>query len=110
MSKPLLLAGVAALVTGIAAAGAETPTEGDIAAGAQRYKVNCVNCHGRTGRGMASFPSISGRDAAYVSDRLTSYRAREMVGPNSALMFSLAGELTDQEISDLAAYVAATFP
>ena len=102
-----LLAGSGA---GMAMAGAELLPEGDLAAGELRYAENCVNCHGRTGRGMASFPSIQGREAEYIADRLLSYRAREMVGANSALMFSLSDELTDQQIADLAAFISASFP
>ncbi|MGY6410341.1 MAG: c-type cytochrome [Alkalilacustris sp.] len=97
----------------VGAAGAlevEGLPEGDLAAGEARYAENCVNCHGRTGRGMASFPAIQGRDAEFIAGRLLSYRAREMVGPNSALMFSLSDELTDQEIADLAAFIATAFP
>jgi cytochrome c553 len=82
---------------------------GDAEAGEKRYKVNCVNCHGKQGKGMASFPSIEGREAAYVADRLQSYRAREKVGPNSALMMSLTQDLTDAEIANLAAYISTAF-
>ncbi len=99
----------AGLGLGVAAATA-LALEGDPAAGEARYAENCVNCHGRTGRGMASFPSIQGRDAEFIVDRLLSYRAREMVGANSALMFSLSEELTDQQIVDLAAFISTAFP
>lgn len=104
------LAGAAALAiaTALPAIAAEDLVP-DPAAGEERYRVNCVNCHGRTGRGMAAFPSITGRDADYIADRLMSYRAREAVGPNSALMFSLSDDLTDQQIADLAAFIAETF-
>lgn len=83
---------------------------GDVAAGEARYAENCVNCHGTAGKGMASFPSIAGRDADYIAERLARYRAREMVGPNSAIMMSWAEELSDDDIANLAAYVSATFP
>jgi len=96
------LALAAALAAGQAAAG-------DAAAGEARYKQGCVNSHGKAGQGMASFPSLAGRDAAYISDRLTSYRARESVGPNSALMYSWAGPLSDEEIANIAAYVSTSF-
>ena len=116
LARAAALAATAALVPALAPAPAAA-TEvaavglaGDPAAGEARYRVNCVNCHGRTGRGMASFPSITGRDADYLADRLKSYRAREAVGPNSALMFSLTDELSDQDIADLAAFIATTFP
>lgn len=82
---------------------------GDLAAGEERYRVNCVNCHGREGKGMASFPALAGRDAEYIAGRLASYRAKEKVGPNSAIMMSLTGELSDDDIANLAAYIATTF-
>ena len=82
---------------------------GDVAAGEPRYRVNCVNCHGKTGKGMAAFPSVVGRDADYLAGRLTSYRAKEKIGPNSAIMMSLTSELSDEDIANLAAYMASTF-
>ena len=86
------------------------PAQGaDIAAGKNRYALNCVNCHGRAGKGMASFPALLGRDAEYIAQRLNQYRAREKVGPNSAIMMSLSGDLSDADIANLAAYIAATF-
>ena len=106
MTRPLLTAAAIciSLVSTI-----DAPRAGDILAGEQRYNVNCVNCHGRAGKGMASFPSIVGRDADYIASRLAQYRAREKVGPNSAIMMSLVSELTDEEIADLAVYVSTTF-
>ena len=82
---------------------------GDAAAGEARYAESCVTCHGRAGKGMASFPAIVGRDADYIAGRLAKYRAREKVGPNSAIMMSMAAELSDDDIANLAAYVSATF-
>ena len=82
---------------------------GDAAAGEARYAESCVTCHGRAGKGMASFPAIVGRDADYIEGRLRQYRAREQVGPNSALMMSWAETLSDDEISDLAAYISTAF-
>ncbi len=82
---------------------------GDTAAGEKRYKKTCVNCHGRKGKGMASFPSLRGRDADYIASRLIKYRARQKVGPNSAIMMTWAVKLTDDEIANIAAYVSTTF-
>ncbi|MEL6267768.1 MAG: c-type cytochrome [Pseudomonadota bacterium] len=108
MTRMLTIAAVAALTLGAPDARAEDPA-GDVAAGETRYAVNCVNCHGRAGKGLASFPAIAGRDAAYIAQRLTQYRGGEQVGWNTALMRAQAIELTDEEIADLAAYIAATF-
>ncbi len=103
MAQKLALAGAMAL-------GAAPLLAADLGAGGERYGENCVNCHGKTGRGMASFPALIGYEAAYIADRLRTYRAKEMVGPNSAIMMSLVEDLSDDEIDNLAAYISATFP
>ncbi|CAE7891570.1 unnamed protein product [Symbiodinium sp. KB8] len=54
----------------------------DAAAGEAQYAETCINCHGKAGKGMASFPSIAGRDADYIAERLMQYRAREMPDAN----------------------------
>ncbi|TQM94133.1 c-type cytochrome [Roseinatronobacter monicus] len=82
---------------------------GDIEAGQTLYAAQCAQCHGRTGRGMASFPSITGQDADYISDMLMRYRAGETIGSNTALMRPVAAELSDTDIADLAAYISAEF-
>jgi cytochrome c553 len=98
------------VLAGIALAGWSSAAEAaDLAAGQSRYEVNCVNCHGAAGQGMASFPAIQGRDAAYIAEKLETYRAREMVGPNSAIMMSLAADLTDDDIANLAAFIEDRF-
>ncbi len=104
MKMPLMLVAGATLVMGMTDVKAD-----EVAAGEERYKVNCVNCHGKTGKGMAAFPALAGRDQAYVADRLKKYRAKEKVGPNSAIMMSLTKDLTDEDIENLAAYISATF-
>jgi cytochrome c553 len=93
----------------IFASAAAAANAADVAAGESRYQLNCVNCHGAGGQGMASFPGIQGRDAAYITEKLETYRAREMVGPNSAIMMSLAGDLSDEDIANLAAFIEARF-
>lgn len=91
------------------ALGASEAQAGDVAAGEARYAETCVTCHGNAGKGMASFPAIVGRDADYIASRLTQYRAKEQVGPNSAIMISWAVPLSDEEIANLAAYISTTF-
>ncbi len=84
---------------------AEVVADGDAERGAERY-ATCVSCHGAEGEGMGIFPQVSGESEAYVVDRLKQYRAGEMVGPNSALMWPQASALSDEAIADLAAYIA----
>ena len=39
---------------------------GDKQAGETRYKKTCINCHGPAGKGVASYPKISGNDVSYT--------------------------------------------
>jgi cytochrome c len=82
----------------------------DIAAGETKYQESCRNCHGPKARGMASFPKLVGHDAAYLVTRLEQYRSGETVGPNSALMFPIAGDMSDGDIANVVAYITTTFP
>ena len=81
----------------------------DTSAAETKFSTVCSKCHGPTGRGMASFPSLRGRDADYVASRLKRYRAREKIGPNSPLMIPHAVKLSDDEIANLAAYISKNF-
>ena len=104
MNRPKLLTIGAALVLGMTPAQAE-----DISAGEAMYAQSCASCHGREGRGMASFPSVAGQNADYIAQRLRQYRAGERVGANSALMAPQARDLSDEDIANLAAYISEAF-
>ena len=81
----------------------------DIAAGEALYQSVCRNCHGPTAKGMASFPKLAGHEAAYLSTQLAEYRAGVTLGYNTALMAPHAKPLSDQDILNLAAYIATEF-
>jgi cytochrome c553 len=78
---------------------------GDPEAGEVRYGKTCINCHGPAGKGVASYPKISGNEVSYTTAMLETYRAGTEVGPNSGLMIMMAKPLTDIEIANLAAYL-----
>ena len=78
---------------------------GDIEAGEARYNKTCKNCHGPAGKGIASYPKVSGQDIAYTKEKLETYRDGIKIGPNSSLMIMMAKPLTDEEIENLAAYL-----
>lgn len=82
---------------------------GDIAVGEELYEDTCKNCHGPKAQGMASFPKLTGHEAEYLVERLTTYRAGEKVGPNTALMAPMAADLSDEDIASLAIYISETF-
>ena len=88
------------------ASGADA-TAADPAAGETLYAGVCRNCHGPTAKGMASFPKLAGRPADYLTERLVQYRSGEKVGPNTPLMAPHAADLSDRDIADLAAFIAA---
>ncbi|WP_038052227.1 c-type cytochrome [Thioalkalivibrio sp. ALJ1] len=79
--------------------------EGDVERGQSRYNT-CVACHGAQGQGTPVFPALAGRDAEYIADKLVRYRAGETVGDQTALMAPNAANLSDEDIADLAVYVA----
>jgi cytochrome c553 len=81
----------------------------DMAAGGELYADACRSCHGPRAQGMASFPRLNEFDANYLVMRLEQYRAGERVGPNSALMQPNATDLTDDDIANLAAFIATEF-
>jgi len=83
---------------------------GNSEAGEERYKKSCINCHGAAGKGVASYPKISGQEISYTKSLLETYRDGIKVGPNSSLMIMMAKPLTDDEIANLAAYLKDATP
>lgn len=78
---------------------------GNVEAGEERYNKTCINCHGAGGKGVASFPKISGNEISFTTSRLETYREGTKIGPNSSLMIMMAKPLSDEEIANLAAYL-----
>lgn len=104
MIRTALCAMTTVLALGMANAHAQ-----DASAGEALYKKACAHCHGKEGKGMGAFPSLTGHDADYIASRLETYRAGEKVGANSALMIPNAKGLSDEDISNLAAYISSSF-
>lgn len=103
MSKRTLVASLGLALSFVVAVPAKADS---VATARELYQKVCRNCHGPTGKGMASFPSLLGHDAEFLISRLESYRAGERVGNNSAIMIPVAADLTDEEIEGLAEYIA----
>ena len=98
--------GTALLGLALLALSAPATLAQDLAAGEEHYQSVCRNCHGPTAKGMASFPKLAGQDPEYLTYILGEYRSGETVGPNTALMAPHAKELSDEDIANLAAYIA----
>ncbi|RXR07482.1 c-type cytochrome [Pseudoxanthomonas composti] len=71
----------------------------------QATKQSCIDCHGAEGNAPidATYPKLGGQYADYLAHALQNYRDKQR---EHALMSPQASELSDQDISDLAAYFA----
>ena len=78
---------------------------GNAKLGEAKFNMNCKQCHGPAGMGMASYPKVSGNPVEYTIDRLKKYRDGIEIGPNSALMIMMAKPLSDNDINNLAEYL-----
>ena len=67
----------------------------------------CAGCHGEFGQGgsRGEYPRIGGQRAAYIADQLKSYRARKRVNI-PVYPYTQERELPDEDIKDVAAYLA----
>ncbi len=85
---------------------AAEPAPADPARGAELYRRACAQCHGRNARGASSYPRLSGKPAERLTEALLAYRAGQRRGPNSALMFGPARNLSDTDIADVVAFLS----
>jgi sulfide dehydrogenase cytochrome subunit len=65
---------------------------------------NCANCHGTDGWSSAAVPSLAGRDAAAIVQRMKEFRDGRRA---ATVMQQLAKGYTDAQIEAAAAYFAA---
>jgi len=95
--KSILLAVM--LVTPIAANAA-----GDVAAGKAKTAM-CAACHGPNGVAtINTYPNLRGQNEQYLIASLKSFKAKTRTGGQSALMYPMAGMLSDADIANIAAY------
>jgi ubiquinol-cytochrome c reductase cytochrome c subunit len=104
----LIITGVAyAAVLPSKADAAETATQ-DVAAGHKLFLANCSTCHGLNAQGRNTAPSLIGVGAASVDFQVgTGRMPLEQTGPQAP---KVPRRLTDQETTQLAAYVASLGP
>jgi len=77
---------------------------GDAGAGKSAYAAKgCIGCHGAGGVSMVpTYPTLKGKDAAFVKQNLTDFRAGKRQNPT---MNAMAAGLSDGDIENLAAYI-----
>jgi cytochrome c553 len=71
--------------------------------------VQCAACHGPEGQGGIG-PTLAGRSADNIIDKLLTYKRGETVGAQSFLMWPQAQGLTDGQIGMIGVFVQEGFP
>jgi cytochrome c553 len=66
----------------------------------------CSTCHGAEGKGNATFPRLAGQHADYLVKQLVVFQ-RTDERPEGSIMKTVAHELTEQNIRDVAVYLQA---
>jgi cytochrome c553 len=77
---------------------------GDVASGKSAFAAKgCIGCHGAGGVSVVpTYPSLKGRDEAFVRKNLTDFRSGTRQNPT---MNAMAAGLSDKDIENLAAYI-----
>ncbi|MGB1296708.1 MAG: c-type cytochrome [Psychrobium sp.] len=77
---------------------------GDAAAGKAKAAM-CAGCHGMDGKAVLDgYPHLKGQNAKYIISSLKAFRDKTRTGGQSALMYPMAGLLSDADIENIAAY------
>ncbi len=70
----------------------------------------CVTCHGSDLRGVGDVPPLAGRSPSYTVRQLWDFQQGTRRGELSALMRMVVANLTDEDLVDIAAYIATCPP
>jgi cytochrome c553 len=67
----------------------------------------CMACHGPNGRGnpAAQYPALGGQHAAYTQTQLNAFRAGTRANDSNAVMRTIVGRMTDEEIKAVSEYI-----
>lgn len=83
---------------------------GNAQAGEQKA-VMCVACHGANGKvSVPGYPNLAGQNEKYLEHALQAYKKGERSGGQAEIMKAYVSGLSDEDISNLAAYYAAMKP
>lgn len=92
------------IVLTLICAAAITAQAQDAAQGKGKY-VTCAACHGAQGQGGIG-PKLAGQKSEVIVQKLTAYKNKQQLGPQSALMWGQAAALSTTDIANIAAYTA----
>lgn len=79
-----------------------SPTQGEVNEAGKNVRAACISCHGMAGNTVnEAWPNLAGQHKEYLEKQLLAFKSGERKAP---LMNVIAGELSDQQISDVAEY------
>lgn len=81
-----------------------------VVSGGRGRTVACNVCHGQDLNGIGPIPGIAGRSPSYIARQLNDLRQGARHGPMAPLMTEVVQKLTDEDILNISAYVAAQLP
>jgi len=77
----------------------------------QSKSASCAACHGAKGKAVnAIYPNLAGQNEDYLALALHAYQKGERSGGQAGVMQAFTSSLSEQDISDLAAYYASLTP
>lgn len=83
---------------------------GDAQAGEQKA-VMCVACHGANGKAsVPMYPNLAGQSEQYLEHSLQAYKKGDRRSGQAEIMKAYVSGLSDEDISNLAAYYASMKP
>ena len=95
-------------LAGLSQAAAAQQPAADLRAGAAKYQAACASCHGVNGASVVpAQPILAGQHPEYAAAQIRLYRDG---GRENAVMGAMAKGLTDDEIWNLSAFLAAQAP
>jgi cytochrome c553 len=99
LTKLMIAAGLTTALTLMA-----FPGFADVGAGKAVYMgKGCIGCHGPEGNSLVpTYPSLAGRDVAWVKQTLTAFRGGTRANPT---MNAMSASLSDADIANLADYI-----
>jgi cytochrome c553 len=102
--KIALIVSATMYIGGVASGAAEPPAASDSPLG--RAVQTCGTCHGTNGRSVSpTFPNLAAQTAPYIEAQLKAFKDQTRADPDAqAYMWGMAAQLSDAQISELAAY------
>lgn len=76
------------------------------ASDAQPAAQSCTTCHGADLRGIGPAPPLAGRSPSYLVRQLYDFKSGARDGSLASLMKPVAGRLSTQQMTDIAAFIA----